>query len=229
MLPRLLRTARGRVLARVGAAAVGAAASVPAFALADSAPATASSEAAKELQLQLTIEHDGLEISPPHLSIREIREGNGAVVEPGMWVHAHAVVTLVGDGTVVEDTRTSGKGDRDYGEPLCFQLGDLSSDNVLRALHPTILDMRAGGCRRVRTNLLNKNWGYRELPRLFQKRIPQKRSPSLINVGERHAQGDWLMDVAIEVIDVSHKRPPSPVEQMMGATVSGWMRTLRGE
>ena len=226
---------RPRLLTRLGAAAIGAASTaLPSLAqstesmFGNAAPNLRTPEEIKannqkvlEMQTQLTIESEA-EMAPPHLSIREILLGNGSAAEPGMWVSAHVRVTLLGDGTVVEDTRKSGRGDRDYGQPLVFQLGDLGAANVLRALHPVVLDMRVGGQRRVRTSLTDKNWGYKEMPRLYQPREPlgtDQRSAC-----RRHVQGDWLMDVTIELLDVSISQPLTPFEQVIGETASGWLR-----
>jgi len=48
-------------------------------------------------------------------TLRELSEGSGDVALPGMKAYVHYTVTLVGDGTVMDDTRNSGFGDRRYG------------------------------------------------------------------------------------------------------------------
>ena len=113
----------------------------------------------------------------------------------------HYSVQLVGDGTSIEDTRTSGYGDRPYGQPLQFELGDLGDLDVLRALHSTALDMRVGGVRRVRTSLLEPDFGYRDLPTLIESREGRK----VI----RRLQGDWLVDVTVDLLAVELQRPTS--------------------
>eukprot|EP00967_Tisochrysis_lutea_P155175 scaffold309959_cov39-Tisochrysis_lutea.AAC.2 len=46
------------------------------------------------------------------VTMREVQEGEGEVAMPGMVAVVHYIVTLVGDGTVLDNTRTSGHGDR---------------------------------------------------------------------------------------------------------------------
>lgn len=46
------------------------------------------------------------------VTMREMSEGTGEVALPGMMAIVHYTVTLVGDGTILDDTRTSGFGDR---------------------------------------------------------------------------------------------------------------------
>jgi hypothetical protein len=149
-------------------------------------------------------------VTPPHLSICDLCEGEGDAAAPGMWVNVHVSVFLVGDGTLLESTRTSGRGDRDYGQPLCFQLGDLSAAGAVRALHPAVLNMRGGGRRRVRTCVLDDNWGYRdgEEPRLYVPREVGERDFNQSRVARRHVQADWLMEVVVELKSVSHEPPP---------------------
>ena len=166
-------------------------------------------------------------MTPPHLSIRELHEGSGPAAEAGMWVRVHITTSLVGDGTLVEATRTSGLGDRDYGQPLHFQLGDMGSPDVLRALHPTIVNMRVGGRRRVRTSLLDPNWGYRDMPRLYTRRVVCERDSNQNPVGPRHVQGDWLMDVVVELEAVSHEEPARGAGAGLGlaaAQLVDWVR-----
>ena len=153
-------------------------------------------------------------MTPPHLSIRDLHDGEGALAEPGNWVTVHLRATLVGDGSQLEETRTSGYGDRDYGKPVQFQLGDLSAHGVLRALHPVVLHMRVGGQRRVRTCVLDDNWGYREdhIPKLFVPRVVGERDSNRVPVARRKVQGDWLMDVVIDLEKVEKERPPTMVE-----------------
>jgi hypothetical protein len=44
--------------------------------------------------------------------MREVSEGTGEMALPGMTAIVHYTVTLVGDGTILDNTRTSGFGDR---------------------------------------------------------------------------------------------------------------------
>ena len=75
------------------------------------------------------------------VSIKELQPGTGERAELGMWVAVHYTIRLVGDGSVLVDTRTSGYGDRDYGCPEEFTLGQLQDESVLRALHACVIDM----------------------------------------------------------------------------------------
>lgn len=140
---------------------------------------------------------------PPVLSIRELRAGDGTAAANGNWVACHYVVRLVGDGTIIEDTRRSGLGDRDYGQPCEFQVGDMGS-NALRALHATVLDMRVGGLRRVRTALLEPSFGYRKPPLVL---VPSD-DPRGRNM-QRTLQGDWLVDIEVSLASVADEPPAS--------------------
>ena len=134
------------------------------------------------------------------LSIKEVTVGDGTAASVGMWVTLHYAVRLVGDGAIVEDTRTSGCGDRTYGEPLRFELGDLGDAAVLRALHVAVLDMRVGGARRLRTTLLEPHFGYRYPPPLVERNAEGRKVV-------RSMHGDWLIDVTVELLAVDDARP----------------------
>jgi hypothetical protein len=138
------------------------------------------------------------------ISIKELGVGDGALATAGSWVSLHYSVRLLGDGTLVEDTRSSGYGDRDYGEPVEFMLGDLGDAKVLRALHAAALDMRVGGRRRVRTSLSEPHFGYRDTPTVYQVRA------NGLKVLRRLHQ-DWLVDVEVELVAVQHERPAASI------------------
>ena len=141
------------------------------------------------------------------LSIRELREGSGEMAMPGTWVSVHYTIRLVGDGTVIEATKTSGMKDRDYGTPLTFELGNLGDDQVLRALHAVVLDMRVGGMRRVRTSLAEPSFGYLEPPLVSVWKGKKLTEITL--------QGDWLMDVVISLEAVATQRPATRVQSFL--------------
>ena len=145
---------------------------------------------------------------PKSISLRELHEGDGAVAEAGAWVTVHYTVTLLGDDTVIEETRTSGYGDRDYGQPLTFEVGDLGDNAALRALHAIVLDMRVGGRRRGRTAIAEPDFGYREPPAGVYSRDCEGRRY------ERRLQGDWLIDVEVSLLSVSDHPPPSPYARL---------------
>ena len=148
-------------------------------------------------------------VLPSKLSIREVREGDGAMAQTGMWVKVHYTTRLIGDGSLIEDTRTSGFGDRDYGEPCFFELGDMKDPSVLRVLHSAALDMRVGGKRRVRTSLLEPSFGYRRPPKVTEVRESDGMTVP------RRLQGDWLMEVDMQLEAVQTERPPSLVLQVL--------------
>lgn len=134
------------------------------------------------------------------LSIKDLSIGSGEqIAAQGDYITLHYVARLVGDGSVVEDTRSSGWGDRFYGQPLRFRLGDLGDDAVLRVLHAAVLDMRTGGRRRIRTALSDPTFGYRELPGVTERQGGQVRY--------RQLQGDWLVDVEVELLAVDEQPP----------------------
>ena len=196
----------------------------------DAAPAQASTAALagrtkQNVPLERSIVSEAESMRPAHLSIREVQDGGGAIAEPGMWVSVHFTAKLVGDGTIVEATRSSGLGDRAYGQPLRFQLGDLGSADVPRALHPAILNMRVGGRRRVRTSLLDPNWGYRETPKLYVRREIGERDWNLSRAAPRHVQGDWLVDLVVQLEDVSTEEPPGALALMVGEAKQ-WFRSI---
>jgi hypothetical protein len=148
------------------------------------------------------------------VSLKEVRAGDGQHVAEGMWVVVHYVVRLVGDGTVLDDTRRSGCGDRDYGEPFGFELGDLRDLTVLRALHPCVLDMRVGGVRRVRTTLLEPSFGYRRMPVHLEERHDR--------LVERTLGGDWLVDIEVSLVDASPVRPPTGLAALVESAKAVW-------
>ena len=130
------------------------------------------------------------------VSLKELSCGRGRPALPGSWVSVHYSARLVGDGTILEDTRSSGRGDRFYGRPLQFEVGELGDAAVLRALHACVLDMREGGERRVRTNVYDPDFGY------------TKEGAAELVEG-RVLQADWLVDVRVHLVDVRPARPPA--------------------
>ena len=153
---------RTRLAHLVVGAGVGAVGRTMTAACADPAPSTPADHGESATQ-QPSPEFDPQKhaeaMRPPALSMRELCEGDGPTARTGAWVTCHYIVRLVGDGTVIEDTRTSGLGDRDYGQPCQFELGNLS-EGVVGALHAGVLDMRVGGRRRIRTCLMEPDFGY---------------------------------------------------------------------
>ena len=135
------------------------------------------------------------------LSMKELQVGHGAEALQGYWVTIHYRARLIGDKTIIDDTRSSGYSERLYGQPLCFRVGDFTDETVLRALHAAVLDMRVGGSRRVRTSLMEPNFGYRRLPTVYAatQEWPFK--------AKRRLQPDWLVDVEVELIDVAPEPP----------------------
>eukprot|EP00964_Phaeocystis_antarctica_P075266 scaffold46411_cov68-Phaeocystis_antarctica.AAC.6 len=129
------------------------------------------------------------------VSIKDLGEGEGERANYGMWVAVHYTVRLLGDDSILADTRTTGYGDRDYGRPEQFLLGELQDASVLRALHLCALGMQVGGRRRVRVNLGDADFGYLEIPRVVQAGLP------------RLLKGDWLMDVEVTLVSVQPERP----------------------
>ena len=85
--------------------------------------------------------------------------GEGERADHGTWVSVHYTVRLLGDDTILEDTRSTGSGDRNYGLPAQFSLGELQDESVLRALHLCVMGMRTGGRRRLRTTLGDADFG----------------------------------------------------------------------
>lgn len=130
------------------------------------------------------------------VSIKDLGEGEGERANYGMWVAVHYTVRLLGDDSILADTRTTGYGDRDYGRPEQFLLGELQDASVLRALHLCALGMQVGGRRRVRVNLGDADFGYLEIPRVLDAHL----LPRLL-------KGDWLMDVEVTLVSVQPERP----------------------
>ena len=130
------------------------------------------------------------------VSIKDLNLGEGDRADHGMWVAVHYTVRLLGDDTVLEDTRTSGYGDRDYGRPAQFSLGELQDESVLRALHLCVMGMHTGGRRRVRTTLGDADFGYREMPRVLDEHLLP-----------RFFKGEWLMDIEVTLVAVRPERP----------------------
>ena len=102
--------------------------------------------------------------------MRDLHVGTGDLAEPGSWASVHYVVKLLGDNTIIEDTRSTGWGSRDYGQPFQFSVGEIENKEVLRALHPCVLDMRVGGTRRVRLCICDPEFGYNQKPDLMASR-----------------------------------------------------------
>ena len=118
------------------------------------------------------------------------------------------MVKLVGDGTVLDDTRGPGYGPRNYGQPLEFVLADGSDETVLRALHPCVLDMCVGGKRRVRTQLKDSEYGFLHVPMV-----------KVVNNGkvmERPLKAEWFVDVEVELIAVLPERPKTWFASLIG-------------
>mmetsp|Transcript_12173 Transcript_12173/g.26289 ORF Transcript_12173/g.26289 Transcript_12173/m.26289 type:complete len:204 (-) Transcript_12173:373-984(-) len=123
------------------------------------------------------------------MSLKELLEGDGKIAHQGMRVRVQYIVRLLGDGSLIEDTQHSGWGNRAYGQPFEFTLGDIEDDAVLRALHACVLDMRVGGRRRVRTSILNPLFGYKTLPQVRDARWKV-----------RSLERDWLIDVEVTLV-----------------------------
>ena len=130
------------------------------------------------------------------VSIKDLGEGEGECAHHGMWVAVHYTVRLLGDDSILADTRTTGYGDRDYGRPEQFSLGELQNESVLRALHLCVLGMHVGGRRRVRVNLGDADFGYLDIPRVLDAHL----LPRLL-------KGDWLMDVEVTLVSAKPERP----------------------
>eukprot|EP00326_Haptolina_ericina_P029582 CAMPEP_0181173966 /NCGR_PEP_ID=MMETSP1096-20121128/3283_1 /TAXON_ID=156174 ORGANISM="Chrysochromulina ericina, Strain CCMP281" /NCGR_SAMPLE_ID=MMETSP1096 /ASSEMBLY_ACC=CAM_ASM_000453 /LENGTH=120 /DNA_ID=CAMNT_0023261833 /DNA_START=147 /DNA_END=509 /DNA_ORIENTATION=+ len=112
-------------------------------------------------------------------------------------------MTLVGDRSVIDDTHGPGKGDRDYGQPIQFELAKANDESVLRALHPCVLDMREGGKRRVRVQLQDSEYGFRVLPTLLEVHNGQ----GLRQYHKRRLRGEWFVDIEVELVSVLPERP----------------------
>ena len=191
---RLLRGGGRRASALVGAAAA-AAAGGASVALAEGIIDTeARAKVAKDLSQHVAASRAS------GISLMEVREGEGEVAAEGTWATVHYTVRLVGDGTVIDETRNSGCGDRDYGRPYEFAVGCMADASVLRALHACVLDMRVGGVRRVRTSLKDPAFGYLKVPpRIWEERHGK--------TWERELKPDWLIDVEVSLESVSRERP----------------------
>ena len=164
------------------------------------------------------MEEQAATMRPSHLSLRDLRTGNGEVAYAGTWATIHYTTRLLGDDTVIESTHTSGYADRDYGQPLQFAVGDMCDAAILRVLHPTVLDMKVGGVRRVRTTLGDASWGYRKLPQLMETRSDGRLVP------RRHKlQSDYLMDVEVSLVAVQREPPPGVVGR-----AAAWIRGVAG-
>ena len=130
------------------------------------------------------------------VSIKDLSEGEGERADYGMWVAVHYTVRVLGDDSIIADTRTTGHGDRDYGRPEQFLLGELQNESVLRALHLCTLAMQVGGRRRIRVTLGDADFGYIEVPLVLDSQL----RPRLL-------KGDWLMDVEVTLVSVRPERP----------------------
>jgi hypothetical protein len=104
--------------------------------------------------------------------VRELARGSGErEAAEGMVVSVHSRVLVATSGLELERTRgASGSGDRMYGEPHVFVLGDTNTDGVLGAIHIATVGMRAGGKREVRVAFQDPDFGYRRLPQDEQGR-----------------------------------------------------------
>ena len=69
------------------------------------------------------------------VSIKEIKPGSGAEAFPGAWVACHYKIIVVGDGSVLDDTRGPGLGSRGYGQPYEFEVAAIT-DGVPAARPP---------------------------------------------------------------------------------------------
>ena len=69
--------------------------------------------------------------------------------------------------------------------------------------------------RRVRTSVLDPTWGYREEPHLYVRRPVLPRETDRTGVSRRHVQGDWLMDVVVEVQACTREPPLGPMAQLL--------------
>jgi hypothetical protein len=107
------------------------------------------------------------------LAVRELVRGSGdREAADGMVVSVHCRVRIAESGVELERTRgSSGSGDRMYGEPMVFVLGDVGgAAGVLGAVHVATVGMRAGGVREVRVAFQDPDFGYRTLPQDEQGR-----------------------------------------------------------
>jgi hypothetical protein len=115
---------------RLAAAAAGAVLGGGSFSLCDASDAIVGAMQLPPLQQPAAAGGSGpsrttaKEAAAGHLKIgvtmREVSEGTGEVALPGMVAIVHYTVTLVGDGTVLDDTRNSGVGDRRCASsPIC--------------------------------------------------------------------------------------------------------------
>ena len=121
-------------------------------------PLAASAAAAGASQLTLCNPNAGLDllmskalpiageggVERQGVSIKEIKPGSGAEAYPGSWVTCHYRVTLVGDGTVLDDTRGPGLGSREYGQPYEFEVAAIADGAPRPADAPCCLLAR--GC-----------------------------------------------------------------------------------
>lgn len=194
----------GLLMASYRASAVQPALSEPLSPSSASPAALPASRAASSAEASAEEAPSGLRIG---VTMREVREGSGEQAASGMLATVHYTVRLVGDGTLLEDTRNSGYGERDYGAPLSFRLGELSDRRILRALHLCALDMRVGGVRRVRTCLLDSDFGYTRTPE-----IPTARSYRV----KRELGADWLIDLELELVALQPPPGPTLLERLFG-------------
>mgnify|MGYP003684013759 FL=1 len=80
-------------------------------------------------------------------------------------VSVHFRVRVAQTGLELERSRnSSGTGDRMFGEPLTFVLGDRSDKRILGAVHVATVGMRVGGRREVRLAFHDPDFGYRIYP-----------------------------------------------------------------
>ncbi|KAJ1624935.1 hypothetical protein T492DRAFT_911299 [Pavlovales sp. CCMP2436] len=98
------------------------------------------------------------------------------------------------EGMIVERTRdSSGSGNRNFGEPLVFVLGDPNS-GFIGAVHVATVGMRAGGKREVRLAFQDPDFGYQLYPMDEQGR-------QIV----LHPWSEIIIEVELEEI-----RPPKP-------------------
>mmetsp|Transcript_58140 Transcript_58140/g.126281 ORF Transcript_58140/g.126281 Transcript_58140/m.126281 type:complete len:327 (+) Transcript_58140:114-1094(+) len=167
-------------------------------------------EEAQSLNQLATLDEDGDSQAQyrPLFMLRELEAGTGQEARTGTWVTVHYVVRVLGNGVEVENTRASGYGDRAYGEPHRFRLGDLQSPETLRLLHFCVDGMRVGGKRRARTLVADRDFGYRHAPQLYDE-----------NYKKYSLEESWLMDVEVSLVGVSTEPPLTWFQSIVASLV----------
>mmetsp|Transcript_50030 Transcript_50030/g.117216 ORF Transcript_50030/g.117216 Transcript_50030/m.117216 type:complete len:224 (-) Transcript_50030:248-919(-) len=104
-------------------------------------------------------------VASEQLVVSELVRGTGdSEAAEGMIVSVHCRVRVAATGLEVERTRdSSGSGNRNFGEPLVFVLGDPNS-GFIGAVHVATVGMRAGGKREVRLAFQDPDFGYQLYP-----------------------------------------------------------------